>query len=297
MATKTAMGPKLKKIASLVGLRADAKDVIDYVTNTLKKKVPEKTTSQNDSANVSAPKLGVELCFTHDVKNEAYAPIALQRKGSFLPYLSLVWLNEKLGEDVLGVPWSAKEADVTKILGKPTGKRSQFAGDEPTQSYWTHVVDAKKGVEIDLYVSENHGLKPTIQLRQARNLEQFVDPSTCLFVGWAAANGLLDGSRFKEHKALFDQVKKKKAQGSELVKAAMPRGLWDDHLIAKDDLRELAYCWFHNIGDHCITADLIKVFGKREGKFGHDEPKLDDDAWDAVDRASKIFGQRFAKWL
>ena len=46
-----------------------------------------------------------------------------------------------------------------------------------------------------------------------------------------------------------------------------------------------------------ITTDLKKVFGKRPGKHGHDEPKLDDDTWDAVDKAAKSFEQRFGQWI
>jgi hypothetical protein len=68
------------------------------------------------------------------------------------------------------------------------------------------------------------------------------------------------------------------------VKAALPRGLWDDHLKDDEELRSFAYGWFHNVGKGgWIAADLKKVFGKRPGKYGHDEPKLDDDDWPAVD--------------
>jgi hypothetical protein len=51
------------------------------------------------------------------------------------------------------------------------------------------------------------------------------------------------------------------------------------------------------MNDLLITDDLIKVFGKRVGPHGHDQPKLDDDSWAAVDKASKILDKRFAAWL
>lgn len=91
-------------------------------------------------------------------------------------------------------------------------------------------------------------------------------------------------------------VKKRKAQGTKLLDA-LGRGLWDVHLKDDEALRSFAYQWFHNMGGNWITADLKKVFGKREGPYGHDEPKLDDDTWEAVDKASKIFGERFKAWL
>ncbi|WP_158623390.1 hypothetical protein [Corallococcus sp. CA053C] len=46
-----------------------------------------------------------------------------------------------------------------------------------------------------------------------------------------------------------------------------------------------------------ITADLKKTFGKRAGPFGHDAPKLDDDTWEAVDKAAPLLDKRFAAWL
>lgn len=67
----------------------------------------------------------------------------------------------------------------------------------------------------------------------------------------------------------------------------------------KDDaeLRTFTFGWFHNIGKVWITRDLIKVFGKRAGPYGHDEPILDDDTWAAVDEAAPVLNQRLAAWL
>ncbi|MEO8876398.1 MAG: hypothetical protein ABI461_12485 [Polyangiaceae bacterium] len=117
------------------------------------------------------------------------------------------------------------------------------------------------------------------------------------FLGWAAQRSLLDPARFEAHAALLQDVKAKKKRGSELFAAALGRGLWDDHVVDKPGLRTELYRWFHNIADVWITTDLTSVFGKRKGADGHDEPKLDDDGWDAVDKATKKLDARFAKWL
>ncbi|MCX5747187.1 MAG: hypothetical protein NT062_32355 [Proteobacteria bacterium] len=296
------LGPKARALASIMGMRVDAPEVITYVTKTLGKKLPASTSERSDDAYVVAPKAGVEMIVTHDILDEAYPPIHKTAK-SFIPYVSNAWLREELGEAVLGVPWDAtSEPSITKVLGPPTGWRADFDEKKPTIPYWARVLDTGAGVELELQLRKR-GLEVTISVASARDLEKDVDVTTGLFVGWAATHGLLDASRFGAHADLLAAVRKKKAKGSELVKAAMPRGLWDTHLVAgsrktaDDDLRSFAYGWFHNVDKIWITADLKKVFGKRPGPHGHDQPKLDDDTWEAVDKASKIFGERFKRWV
>ncbi|QRO02130.1 hypothetical protein JRI60_25515 [Archangium violaceum] len=150
---------------------------------------------------------------------------------------------------------------------------------------------------MDLEISFEDSITVTLGVKSAGALEQYPDVTTGLFVGYAATRGLLDPSRFPAHRELLAAIGKRKAQGSELVKQALPRGLWDDHLRDAPGLREMAWRWFHNMNGLWITADLKKTFGKRAGSFGHDEPKLDDDTWDAVDKAAPILDKRFAAWL
>ncbi len=70
-----------------------------------------------------------------------------------------------------------------------------------------------------------------------------------------------------------------------------------------NSLEEFLHLWFqgetdiHELDDEDGASGLKQVFGKRKGPFGHDEPKLDDDTWDAVNAAAELLDQRFAAWL
>lgn len=290
------LGPKTQRLASVLGRRADAPEVIAYVTEVLGKKVPPSTSENNDAVNVEAPKHGVELVFSHDILNESFPRIPKTAK-TFIPYVTSAWVRAGIGETILGVPWKAtSEAEVTKVLGPPTGREAAFADeDELTVAYWVYALDSEGHVELE--VSFEDFITVTLGVKGAGALVQHPDVTTGLFVGYAATRGLLDPSRFPAHRALLAAVAKREAQGSELVKQALPRGLWDDHLRDAPGLRQMAWRWFHNMNDLWITADLKKTFGKRAGPFGHDEPKLDDDTWAAVDKAAPILDKRFAKWL
>ncbi|OJT16590.1 hypothetical protein BO221_49090 [Archangium sp. Cb G35] len=290
------LGPKTQRLASLLGQRADAPEVIGYVTGVLGKKVPLSTSENNDSVNVSATKHGVEFVFSHDILNDAYPPIPKTSK-TFIPYVSYAWVRAGIGENVLGVPWkAASEAEVTKLLGPPTGRRAAFTDeDELTVAYWAYSLDTAAHVWLELAFEDS--LSVTLSVKSAGALMRDPDVTTGLFVGYAATRGLLDTSRFPSHRALLTAVATRKAKGSEFVKQALPRGLWNDHLRDVPGLRQMAWRWFHNMNGLWITADLKKTFGKRAGPFGHDEPKLDDDTWDAVDKAAPILDKRFAAWL
>ncbi|MFY0567497.1 hypothetical protein ACN28E_27240 [Archangium lansingense] len=147
------LGPKTQRLASLLGQRADAPEVIAYVTGVLGKKVPLSTSENNDSVNVEAAKHGIELVFSHDILNDAYPPIPKTSK-TFIPYVSLAWVRSRIGEDVLGVPWKAtSEAEVTKLLGPPTSRQAAFADeDEPTVADWVYSLDTEGRVWLELLV-------------------------------------------------------------------------------------------------------------------------------------------------
>jgi hypothetical protein len=290
------LGPKTQRLASLLGRRADAPEVIAYVTGVLGKKVPLSTRENNDSVNVEAAKHGVELVFSHDILNDAYPPVP-KTSTTFIPYVSSAWVRAGIGENVLGVSWKATSgAEVTKWLGPPTGRGAAFADeDEPTVAYWDYSLDTAAHVWLEFSFEES--LTVTLAVKSGGALMRHPDVTTGLFVGYAATRGLLDTSRFPAHRALLAAVETRKAKGSEFVKQALPRGLWDDHLRDVPGLREMAWRWFHNMNGLWMTADLKKTFGKRAGPFGHDEPKLDDDTWDAVDKAAPLLDKRFAAWI
>lgn len=288
------LGPKLSKLARVMGMRADAAELNAYVTSDLGKKVPISTSATGQGANVTAPTKGVELAFSHDILNDAYPPIPKTAK-SFIPYLSFAWVSEKIGEPVLGVPWDSTLEGVTAVLGEPTTYRRQFTTDKkPTLPTWTFALDVAAAIELEITFRKS--LRVTLGVKSSLGCEAFPTPSTGLFVAWAATRGLLDEARFGPHADLLKAVKKRKAKGSDLINAALPRGLWTDHLKQDEDLRLAVYQWFHNFGSW-ITDDLKKLFGKRPGAHGHDAPILDDDTWDAVDKAAPIFEKRFGVFL
>jgi hypothetical protein len=288
------LGPNVRKLVDMMGRRADDEALIDWITNTLGKKVPRHTSS--DSVNVSAPKAGIEMVFSHNVRNEKYPPISKSAR-SFIPYLSHAWIREKIGEPVFGVDVKkGTEADVIKSLGDPDGYEPAFMSDnDPTVAYWHRVVDA--AADVVLEIESDDGLGFVVTIVSSRALEEYPGVSTHLFLGWAATRGLLDETYFAQHADLLAKVKGRQALGSDLLRAALPRGLWDSHLVDKPGLRRTAYQWFHNMAGLWITADLIKIFGSHRGPFGHDDPTVDNDSWENVDKAAPAFEKVFAKWL
>jgi hypothetical protein len=290
----TKLGPKMGQLASIMGMRADAPEVVAYVTKVLGTKLPQSTTDMKTSATVGAPQAGIEMQLSHEIFNDGYPPIHKTAK-SFIPYVSFAWIRERIGEPVLGVSWKATtEEEITNVLGPPT-RRVHRPRQNITVPYW--IVELDTGAGVSLEVTLTKGINVTMAVTAALALEQHVDLTTGLFLGWAATHGLLDETRFAAHADLLAAVMKRTAKGSDLMKIALPRGLWSDHLKDDLELRTFAFGWFKNLSGCWITGDLKEVFGKRPGPHGHDQPSLDDDTWDAVDKASTVFGARFEKWL
>jgi hypothetical protein len=283
------LSPLAQQIASVVGRRADDPAVVAFVTNTLGQKVPATVTASGGSKYVLAKKLGVELLFGHDVKNEKY-PLVAKTAKSFIPYLQLAWMTKKFKELPFGIEFGMEPNEVTKRFGvepetTPLGPR------------WTRVLDAAGEIELDY-----DGRECRIVVDQAGELISSygapATPAVGVFAAWAAQRGLLDPARAGTHAALFEEVRTGKRKGRELLDAAWPRGLWDVHLIDKPGLRQFAYRWFHRLGDAgYIRDDLVAVFGGREGPTGHQEPVLDDDDADAVQKATPKLDAVFAPWL
>lgn len=205
-----------------------------------------------------------------------------------MPWVTIAFLNEAFPEPVLGVPWNATLAEATKILCQPMGKRAANATDEETVTYWER--DLGGGVVLD--VSFEDSLLVAIEISGALGLSEDVTPGVSVFFVSAATKGLLDEKASGAHAPLIAQLKQRKAEPAQVAKVALPRGLWDAHLKNDAKLRITAYRWFHNMNDLWITKDLIGVCGKRKGPHGHDEPKLDEATWAAVDKASKVFASR-----
>jgi hypothetical protein len=278
--------PFVRQLALMVGRRADDAELIEFVTGTLGKKVPNSTTSE--SKNVEAKKHGIEMVFDHDVKNAKY-PLVPKSKTSYLPYLTLVWLRPKLpGPLPFGLRFGMSVEELTGLLGEPAGQMGSSR-----RPYWKRELDPTR--DIGFRVDER---EITIGIRQARELMSPEEsrPLVGLLVAWLASRGFLEPKAFLGHEALLEAVRKRKERGSKLVEAALPRGLWDIHLKDLPGFRDFAYGWTHNIGGMFIRDDLVGVFGSRMGPYGHAEAVLDDDDWQAVDKATPVLDRRFAEW-
>jgi hypothetical protein len=277
----TVLPPFVRLVALLVGRRADDAELVEFVTGTLGQKVPGSTRSE--SKNVEAKKHGLELVFSHDVRNAKY-PLVPKSKTAYVPYLSLVWLNPKLpGPLPFGLRFGMSVEEIAAALGDPSGPCP----------YWERELDPTR--DIVFRVDER---EITIGIKQACELTSRWEsrPLVGLLVAWLASRGFLEPKAFLGHEALLEAVRERKERGSKLVEAALPRGLWDIHLKDLPGFRQFAYEWMHRLGEAWIRADLVSVFGSREGDFGHDEAALDDDDWQAVDKATPVLDRRFAEW-
>jgi hypothetical protein len=281
--------PLFRRLVQIMGRRADDPEVIDFVTETMKKKVPDSTTDVNKSKNVVDSKQGIEMSFGHDVKNDNY-PLIPKSKSSFIPYLQVVWIQNKFPELPFGLKFGMTEEEITSKLGTP--ERRPWGSS--ARLVWNKILDPNRDIVLTVDLNSI-----TLGVTQAGELTTRSGvPSRAvvgLFVAWAIGRNLLDESRFTSHLPLMQAIRERKLQGTAFVDAALPRGLWDNHLKSDGELKRFAYGWFHNIGSF-IRDDLVAVFGKREGPTGHDEPILDNDDWVSVDKATPILDERFAKW-
>ena len=300
MAKSTAVAgltPLLDKLIAVLGRRADDPELLDFVTNTLGvKRVPDSATDASDTKNVVVKKLGIELAFGHDLKNERY-PLVPKTKKTYVPYLHLAWLNPGFPEPLpFGLTHTLAPDEIATRLGVAPG-----ADGEPQKvsSSWSRELDPTRDIVLGV-LRWNGSTEITIGVAQACELASRHHPplqQVGLFLAWAIQRNLLDESRFSAHADLIAAIRNREKRGSELLTAALPRGLWNVHLKDLPDLRIFAHRWFHNLDGSYIVFDLIKVFGARPGPHGHDEPVLDDDDWKAVTNVTKVLDKRFLAWV
>jgi hypothetical protein len=283
--------PMARRLAMFVGRRVDDPEFVTFVTQEMKKKVPASLSWIEDSDWIEGgKKMGFDVLLESKLLHDAFPEIP-KSKTSYIPYVAGIYYREKSVELPFGVTIDMDAAGLEKRLGPPAGHR-------PTSKkpYWEVPIDPK----IALIFAASEGGDFSLRIDAALELASRDIPSrpvVGLFVAWAIERGLFNTARLAAHADLISKVKARKARGSGLVAAALPRGLWDDHLVDKPGLRLFAYSWFNHLDEGYIRDDLVAVFGSRENEYGHDEPVLDDDTWEAVDRASPRLDRVFAEWL
>ena len=284
------LAPLVRQVAAMVGRRADDAELVEFITGTLGQKIPNSTTDASASKHVVAKRYGLELLFSHDVKNMKYPPV-FKSKRSYLPYLELAWLYPTLPDALpFGLKFGMSAEEITDVLGEPAGLIGSLSLRRP---YWQRSLDPERDL-----VFRADAKMFAIQIDEAQALTSPWEspPLVGLLVAWLANRGLLEPAAFSQHSALLDAVGRRKQRGSDLVDAALARGLWDIHLKDLPGIRHFAFEWMHNIGGKFIRDDLVSVFGSRLGPHGHAEALLDDDDWAAVDRATPVLDRRFADW-
>lgn len=286
----TGLSPFFRHLALMVGRRADDDELVEFITGTLRLRIPNSTTDAGGTKNLVAKQHGLEMVFEHDVKNMKYPP-ERKSKSSYLPYLTLVWLNPRFPDALpFGLEFGMSVDKINGALGEPTG---QIGSGPLRRPYWQRVLDAARDIRFQVDPKTF-----AIEVSQARQLAgpAVSRPMVGLLVAWLAWRQLLEPAAFDEHGPLLGAVVRREQQGSALVDAALRRGLWDSHLKDLPELRHFTFEWMHNIGGKFIRDDLVRIFGSRKGLHGHDEAALDDDDWLAVDLAAPMLDSRFAKW-
>jgi hypothetical protein len=223
----------------------------------------------------------------------------------FVPYLTGFALNQRFrGPLPFGLEWGIDDAALEAFLGPPSfrgmatidGVWVEGAG----KPGWRKAIDDDWGIDFDVSTRKKTGKLEEIAIGTRIVLELLglyePKPLMGLLVAWAAECGLLDERRFTRHAALLAEVKARRKKGSELVTAALARGLWDVHL--KTALRQRAYDWFHQPDSEAYyKRELRAIFGLRENQYGHEDVVLDDDEWPRVDQAAPVLDRRFADFL
>ena len=290
--------PHFRMLVGLHGRRADDPKVVRFVAE-LGGKLPTSATDMGSAGEVKAKKQGFALWFSHDKLNEHF-PLVHKSKSSYLPYLAEISFDEAYAALPFDLEWKQTEEEVTKRLGPPI-KKPLFPDDpdSPIRTYWYRTLVperselrfqyGKKGLSITLWIPQAIALTSRHGVPGA--------PLVGVFVAWAIMRGLLDEARFPKHLELVAAIRERKALGTRFVREALPRGLWNVHLKDELGLREHTGRWFAGRGDRNATKDFIELFGSRKNQHAHDEPVLDEATWEAVDRASAMLDEHFARWV
>ncbi|RSZ55320.1 hypothetical protein HF313_06425 [Massilia atriviolacea] len=294
------MGERLKMLCSMVGRTADDPALCALAEATFGKAPPQSigNAKHDDTVWMSAKQADVELLFSRMVVNRSYPPKPVGKKA-ICPVLQHVGFGSAYRDPVLfGVHgdalWDAVAARMPEHYSEKTHENGIF------EKRFTLMLDP--GRDIELLLWSYHGrTNGRVQIVQGRELTSFhfvkdIHSGAGLFVQWALERGWIERSMFAGHEDLLDAMLRRQTRPSQLVALALERGLWDTHLVNAPGLRQFAHTYFHHFDGIWLNTDLKTMFGKREGRYGHDEPLLDDDPATIYDALFAVVDQQFADW-
>ena len=294
------MGERLKLLSSLVGRSADDTALCAFAERTFGKAPPQSigNARHEDTVWLSAKNADIDLLFSRNVVNQKYPP-RLAGAKAVCPVLEYVSFGSAFTDPVLfGLHGEALWPAIKARL--PQHYEEKADTDGTLEKRLTLMLDPERDVELLLWSSDGVS-NGRLQIARGRVLSAIHSVSQIysgagLFVQWALERGWIERSLFAGHDDLLEAVRSRQARPSQLVQAALPRGLWDTHLADEPGLRQFAFAYFRHFDGIWINADLKAMFGKRQGPHGHDEPVLDDDPAEIYDALFAVFDKQFAAW-
>ncbi len=291
------LGPTFQALCHVLGRTADDPDIAALTQQLFGKAPPQSigNAKYDDTVGMYHKKVAFEMTFNRNVRNQKYPPVAIGKKA-ICPYLSRVYVTEN---DVEPLFFGLQGDAMWKEMECRFPGRVKVITDEDgwTKKTFSLLIDDVRDIELVLWSTKKgtRGYAAVVEGREVEWPEEVkkVHSGAGLFAQWALENGWLDRTMFAGHEALLDAMAQRHARPSELTRVAFDRGLWDTHLLDAPALRDFAYSYFHRLDGLWLNADLIKMFGKRVGPYGHDEPVLDEDPPEIYDKVFAKFSQQF----
>ena len=279
--------PKFRRLAELIGRRCDDPELVAFVEQELGGKVPGPCAEMGDAKNVKSKTLGITAYFAYDVLNDAF-PLVPKSAKTWVRYFTEVSFTNKWPEPLpFGLAWKCTEADLEARVGPTILTPSWMADDEEMAKSWARDLDLGRSY-LAIGRREKGDLSLTMELRRSWAVTSKYVPKpavTGVVVAWLILRDLLDASRFPLHAELIASVARRERQGTAFVDAALGRGLWTDHIADPKVARRL-HQWLKNMNGRSMQKDFVELFGECTNEHRHTEPALEDDTWDAIDRAA-----------
>jgi hypothetical protein len=289
------MSTLLQASLAVVGKLATDAAVTSLLVDQHGQKLP-RTSDVNDAKWVELKKLGLLFLFQHDVGAFDY-PVVPDKK-SYVPYCTEIRFTQRWVEAIHGVTTKSSLREVQSVLGAHTKMRRPLMNSDAASVFeWVIPHAGSPGVwSIRVDGDDGDAAVPDIQFRVPVSLalERYSKTEMALFTGWLSRRKLFSAEFQRRHGATLEALSKQSVTPTSVLSTLYPRGIWT-HFVAErqNDLDFHLRCYraFHNMNNLSITNDCIRIFGKRVGPHGHDEPALDTVDWSHVDQVMSRFDE------